>query len=59
MTGAAVRYTFEPLASDQELKGRLGGIAYWEGACRVRDAAGLDVGSAYMELTGYAAELKL
>jgi len=25
----------------------------------VRDAAGLDVGSAYMELTGYAAELKL
>lgn len=59
MTGAAVRYTFEPLASDQELKGRLGGIAYWEGACRVRDAAGRDVGSAYLEFTGYAAELKL
>jgi hypothetical protein len=37
----------------------LGGIAYWEGACRVRDAAGKEVGSAYMELTGYAAELKL
>jgi predicted secreted hydrolase len=58
-TGAAVRYTLEPLAQAQELAGRLGGIAYWEGACRVRDAAGLDVGSAYMELTGYAAELKL
>ncbi|MBC7365307.1 MAG: carotenoid 1,2-hydratase [Undibacterium sp.] len=58
-TGAAVRYTLEPLARDQELPGRLGGIAYWEGACRVRDAAGREVGSAYMELTGYAAELKL
>lgn len=58
-TGAAVRYTIEPLAPNQELAGRLGGIAYWEGACRVRDAAGRDVGSAYMELTGYAAELKL
>jgi predicted secreted hydrolase len=58
-TGAAVRYTLEPLARDQELAGRLGGIAYWEGACRVRDTAGRDVGSAYMELTGYAAELKL
>jgi predicted secreted hydrolase len=59
VTGAAVRYTVEPLARDQELAGRLGGIAYWEGACRVRDAAGKEVGSAYMELTGYAAELKL
>jgi predicted secreted hydrolase len=58
-TGAAVRYTVEPLAREQELAGRLGGIAYWEGACRVRDAAGKEVGSAYMELTGYAAELKL
>jgi predicted secreted hydrolase len=58
-TGAMVRYTAEPLARDQELAGRLGGIAYWEGACRVRDAAGREVGSAYMELTGYATELKL
>ena len=59
VTGAAVRYTMEPLARDQELAGKLGGIAYWEGACRVRDAAGKEVGSAYMELTGYAAALKL
>jgi len=58
-TGAVVRYTIEPLVPNQELAGRLGGIAYWEGACRVRDASGSDVGSAYMELTGYAAELKL
>ncbi len=58
-TGAAVRYTLEPLARAQELAGSVGGIAYWEGACRVRDAAGREVGSAYMELTGYAAELKL
>ena len=27
--------------------------------CRVFDATGREVGSAYMELTGYAAELKL
>ena len=58
-TGAAARYTLEPLAREQELAGSVGGIAYWEGACRVRDAAGREVGSAYMELTGYAAELKL
>ena len=58
-TGAAVRYTLEPLARAQELAGSVGGIAYWEGACRVFDATGREVGSAYMELTGYAAELKL
>ena len=58
-TGAAVRYTLEPLARAQELAGSVGGIAYWEGACRVLDATGREVGSAYLELTGYAAELKL
>jgi len=58
-TGAAVRYTIEPLAREQELVGSLGGISYWEGACRVRDASGREVGSGFMELTGYAAELKL
>lgn len=52
-------YTLEPLAADQELPGKLGGVPYWEGACRVLDARGNEVGSAYMELTGYAKDLKI
>jgi len=48
-------WTLEPLVADQELRTRLGAsITYWEGACRVRDAAGAEVGDAYAELTGYA-----
>jgi predicted secreted hydrolase len=47
-----VIFTLEPLAENQELAG--GGIAYWEGACRVRDEAGREIGSAFLELTGYA-----
>lgn len=52
-------WTLEPLLADQELGAeRAGGITYWEGACRVRDAAGQDRGRAYVELTGYAHSLK-
>jgi predicted secreted hydrolase len=58
-TGATVRFTLEPLLADQELGGSLGGGPYWEGACRVLDDSGRDVGSAYLELTGYAGALKL
>ena len=58
-TSTPVKLTIEPLAKDQELTGTLGGIPYWEGACRVRDAAGREIGSAYLELTGYARNLKL
>jgi len=52
-------FTLEPLVQNQELAGRLGGIPYWEGACRVLDAGDKVVGSAYLELTGYAKDLKL
>jgi predicted secreted hydrolase len=45
-------FTLEPLAKNQELTGD--GIAYWEGACRVRDESGREIGSAFLELTGYA-----
>jgi predicted secreted hydrolase len=45
-------FTLEPLAENQELTG--GGISYWEGACKVRDDAGEEIGSAYLELTGYS-----
>ena len=58
-TQQPVAFTVEPLAEAQELPGSLGGVPYWEGACRIRDAAGKEVGSAYLELTGYARDLKL
>jgi predicted secreted hydrolase len=45
----------EPLVPGQELRTRTGTrITYWEGACRVLDAAGAEAGDAYVELTGYA-----
>jgi predicted secreted hydrolase len=57
-SGAPVALEIEPLVADQELVNTLGGGPYWEGACRVRNAQGEDIGSAYMELTGYAKALK-
>jgi predicted secreted hydrolase len=42
---------------NQELQSPLTGIPYWEGACRVIQE-GKPVGSAYVELTGYAGGLK-
>jgi hypothetical protein len=39
------------------LTGKLGGVAYWEGACRVLDASDQEIGSAYLELTGYVGSL--
>jgi len=57
-TGDLRTFTIEPLLDAQELPGDLGGIAYWEGACRVRDEQGRIVGKAYVELTGYAASLQ-
>jgi predicted secreted hydrolase len=43
----------EPLAADQELSGGIGGIPYWEGACRVLDEDGKEIGRAFLEMTGY------
>lgn len=43
----------EPLAVDQELSGGIGGIPYWEGACRVLDESGKEIGRAFLEMTGY------
>ncbi len=51
-------FVVEPLVPDQELAGKIGGVGYWEGACRVRDAAQHEIGRAYMELTGYGQSLK-
>jgi predicted secreted hydrolase len=58
-TSQPIELTIRPLVADQELTGQLGGIPYWEGACRVTDGYGMEVGAAYMELTGYAKALKL
>ena len=52
-------FSLVPILLDQELRtGRSTGITYWEGACRVLDGAGREVGEAYVELTGYAHSLK-
>jgi predicted secreted hydrolase len=56
-TGEAVVWRLEPLAVDQELSGAIGGVPYWEGACRVMDTSGRQVGEAFVELTGYAGDL--
>ncbi|MBK8727514.1 MAG: carotenoid 1,2-hydratase [Holophagaceae bacterium] len=53
------RWTLVPILADQELRtARSTGITYWEGACRVLDSNGKEVGDAYLELTGYAHSLK-
>lgn len=57
-TGAPWAATLVPRLADQELEGEIGGISYWEGACAVEDATGKEIGKAYLELTGYAANLK-
>ncbi|MDR3457049.1 MAG: lipocalin-like domain-containing protein [Verrucomicrobiae bacterium] len=55
-TGRPIGFLLEPLADDQELSGH-GSPVYWEGACRIRDEAGKEIGSAFLELTGYASDL--
>lgn len=59
LTHAAVQLDIEPLAKNQELTGALGGIPYWEGACRIRDDSGRELGSGFLELTGYAKAVQL
>ncbi len=57
-TGQWETFVVEPLVADQELAGKIGGVGYWEGACRLRDATGREIGRAYMELTGYGQSLE-
>lgn len=56
-TGREVTYQLEPLAENQELTGALGGVTYWEGACRVLDSEGVECGRAFLELTGHAGDI--
>ena len=50
--------TVEPLLADQENRSAIATrLFYWEGAVRVRGAAGRPAGRGYVELTGYGASL--
>lgn len=51
---AGLALEVDPAAQDQEVRAaHAGGVFYWEGAVRVRDAAGRASGAGYVELTGY------
>ena len=56
--GPPIRFVLRPLAKAQELTGGLGGVAYWEGGCRVENTYGEEVGQAFLELTGYTGDLE-
>jgi predicted secreted hydrolase len=57
-TGMARAFVLKPRVANQELRGDIGGIAYWEGSCRVENEAGEEIGNAYLELTGYDGNLR-
>jgi predicted secreted hydrolase len=43
---------------EQEIPGKIGGVPYWEGACKVANEKGKIIGKAYLELSGYSGDLK-
>lgn len=56
----AGRFELMSLLDDQELDSRGStGAIYWEGLSALRDAQGRTVGHGYLEMTGYAAALRL
>ncbi len=56
----AGRFGVEALLDAQELDSRGStGAIYWEGLSELRDAAGRRAGAGYLEMTGYAAPLRL
>jgi predicted secreted hydrolase len=57
-TGRPETFIVQPFVAAQELTAKVGGVGYWEGACRVLDENQKEIGRAYLELTGYAASLK-
>jgi predicted secreted hydrolase len=56
----AGRFSVSALLDDQELdsRGSTGSI-YWEGLSELLDDSGKRVGRGYLEMTGYAATLRL
>ncbi len=57
-TGQPETFIIQPYVADQELTGRVGGVGYWEGACRVLNEQNHEIGRAYLELTGYSKSMK-
>jgi predicted secreted hydrolase len=56
----AGRFVVRALQDEQELDSRGStGAIYWEGLSELLDARGRRVGLGYLEMTGYAAALKL
>jgi len=56
----AGRFEVSALLDDQELDSRAStGAIYWEGLSELLDTRGQRVGLGYLEMTGYAAALKL
>jgi predicted secreted hydrolase len=56
----AGRFTVRALLDNQELDSRRSsGAVYWEGLSELLDEAGNQVGLGYLEMTGYAARLRL
>ena len=56
----AGRFTVRALLDDQELDSRGStGAVYWEGLSELLDSQGRRVGRGYLEMTGYAARLRL
>jgi predicted secreted hydrolase len=51
-------YRLRPLAKDQEQGGDITGLPYWEGACDILGADGRVLGRAFLELAGYAGDLR-
>jgi predicted secreted hydrolase len=56
----AGRFDVQALLDDQELDSRGStGAIYWEGLSDLFDESGKRIGSGYLEMTGYAATLRL
>lgn len=56
----AGRFRIRPLLDDQEVDSRAStGAFYWEGMSELLDEGGKPVGKGYLELTGYAAPLRI
>jgi predicted secreted hydrolase len=54
------QFELRALLDEQELDGSAStGTVYWEGLSELRDAQGLRTGLGYLEMTGYAARLRL
>ena len=60
VTTPAGRFRVRALLSDQELDSRSStGAIYWEGLSELLDEGGRRIGLGYLEMTGYAARLRL